>query len=67
MIQMSQNYPKILIELKVEKKKKKKKKKTTKKKKKKKKKQKQSIVHYFTPDQIVFDVQQYLVLLDTEK
>ena len=41
MNQMSQNYPKILIELKVKKKKKKKKK---------------SIVHYFTPAQIVFDV-----------
>ena len=42
MNQMSQNYPKILIELKV--------------KKKKKKKKQQSIVHYFTPAQIVFDV-----------
>ena len=41
MNQMSQNYPKILIELKV---------------KKTKTKKKQSIVHYFTPAQIVFDV-----------
>ena len=49
MNKMSQNYPKILIELKVKKKKK------TKKKKKQNKK-KQSILHYFTSDQIVFDV-----------
>ena len=42
MNQMSQNYPKILIELKV--------------KKKNNKKKKQSILHYFTHDQIVFYV-----------
>ena len=49
-----------------------KKKKKQNKKKQQKKNKKKNNLHYFTPDQIVFDVeqqseQQYLVLLDTEK